>query len=201
MYRAILLSATLALFTANSAFASIAISGTATDGGGNSTAFVPWLSFSNPGTVGISSLKITLPAGFDFGLSNTPDFVIGGGNTATYSPVAGPPIAEGQTMLTVAFTSFAPGEVAMFGVDVDTIGNNDLVTTKTIVDAGIGVMAMFSNGGMFNGAFVPTGAMSGEGVVGVLDGTVPEPASVAVWSLLGLAGTSLCLRKRRRSAA
>lgn len=162
-------------------------------------------SFTNSSTAGeqILSLTLTIPAAYFFDTTVTAPGVSPSGPTPGPSSPTGATfsVLDGSNSLTITYTNFDPAEFQLFGIDVDAVALPDSTVFGSQL-LGTTVSVSFSNGVTQEYTFVDDG-IPANGIAGVLQlvsqTEVPEPVSLATWSLLGIGGAFYHFRRQRRA--
>ncbi len=109
---------------------------------------------------------------------------------------------NGQSVLTIGFTDFDPGEFFRFGVDTDFFSQPDDAGLFGEQFVGATAQAVFSNGSTLQGTY---GATTESGFGSRVDinspvsnPTIPEPSTICMWGLV-LGGFALRRRLQRSS--
>jgi hypothetical protein len=156
--------------------------------------------FTNSSTAGenITSIVLQIPAQFFFDTAAAaPGIAPSGPTVGPGSPVTPAFVApDGSDFLTITFGDFNPGETFQFGVDID----SDAIPDNTVNGAAlVGTLATvtFSNGSVLQGEFVDDG-IPNNGIAAVLQiQEIPEPTSLALFGVAGLAALGYARRSRK----
>lgn len=129
------------------------------------------------------------------------------GGTDALTGLVGPVvIADGSKLLDIFFNNFQPGETFSWDIDVDgdaasggnpiSVFGNDLIGAIALID--------FSDGQRLTGILqaVPGNSDASQFTVTGITPTpvVPEPASLAIWSLVSATGAVVGWRRRKQQA-